>query len=147
MIKTCDVGSMPFIGDFEMFSKGAEPVDPLMELLYSDKFFAEKRYFEEKIVQSFVDKVKAGIDVPNYPQLRDMNEMFLNAIKGIAKSKNGYEVTSKLSVKKGSSLIPEVTVLRERAREIYEETHKSLKFRLCSTGPYTLSSAFNHKNP
>jgi 5-methyltetrahydropteroyltriglutamate--homocysteine methyltransferase len=147
MVQTCDVGSMPFTGDFDAFSKGAKPVDPLMELLYIEKHSVEKRFFEEKIVQSLIDKVRVGIDVPNYPQFRDMSEMFLSLIGGIAKAKNGYQVTGPLSVKEGKPSIPEVQVLRERVKEVYENARKPLRVRVCVTGPYTLSSAFIRKEP
>jgi 5-methyltetrahydropteroyltriglutamate--homocysteine methyltransferase len=146
MIKTCDVGSMPFIGNFKKFIKGAQPIDPLMELLHVEKDFKERKYFEEIIVQNYLDKIKSGIDVPSYPQFRDMNEMFLNTIRGIKKSKRGYEVIDKLTLKKGSTAIPEIRVLQQKEREISRKIDKPLKVRLCITGPYTLSSTCVNKN-
>jgi len=146
MIKTCDVGSMPFVGSFKKFIKGAQPIDPLMELLHVEKDFKERKYFEEIIVQNYLDKIKSGIDVPSYPQFRDMNEMFLNTIRGIKKSKRGYEVIDKLALKKGSPAIPEIRVLQQKEREISLKIDKPLKVRLCITGPYTLSSTCVNKN-
>ena len=46
-LKSCDVGSMP------------------------------GKYSPEAVLKGYADKKNAGIDIPNYPQLRDMNEMFL----------------------------------------------------------------------
>jgi len=146
MIKTCDVGSMPFPGNFKKFTKGAQPIDPLMELLHVDKDSKERKYFEEKVVQNYIDKIRAGIDVPSYPQFRDMNEMFLNTIRGIKKSKRGYEVIDKLMIKKGYASILEVRVLRQKKREISQKIDKPLKVRLCITGPYTLASTCVNKN-
>ena len=37
IIKTCDVGRMPFPGNFKKFIKGAQHIDPLMELLRVNK--------------------------------------------------------------------------------------------------------------
>jgi 5-methyltetrahydropteroyltriglutamate--homocysteine methyltransferase len=146
MIKTCDVGSMPFTGNFTMFKKGAQPIDPLIEMLHGDSNFKEKKYFEEKIVQSYLDKIRIGIDVPSYPQFRDMNKMFLNTIRGIQRSKRGYEVIDKLTLKKGSTLIPEIRVLKEKSKEISQKINTPLKVRLCITGPYTLASTCVNKN-
>ena len=146
IIKTCDVGSMPFPGNFKKFIKGAKLIDPLMELLHVDKESKERKYFEEKVVQNYIDKIRIGIDVPSYPQFRDMNEMFLNTIRGIKKSKRGYEVIDKVTVKKGYASIPEVRVLRQKNKEISQKIDKLLKVRLCITGPYTLASTCANKN-
>lgn len=146
IIKTCDVGSMPFPGNFKKFIKGAQHIDPLMELLRVNKDSKERKYFEDKVVQNYIDKIKVGIDVPSYPQFRDMNEMFLNTIKGIKKSKRGYEVIDRLTLKKGYASIPEVRVLKQKKREISQKIGKTLKVRLCITGPYTLASTCVNKN-
>lgn len=146
IIKTCDVGSMPFPGNFKKFIKGAQHIDPLMELLRVNKDSKERKYFEDKVVQNYIDKIKVGIDVPSYPQFRDMNEMFLNTIKGIKKSKRGYEVIDRLTLKKGYASIPEVHVLKQKKREISQKIGKTLKVRLCITGPYTLASTCVNKN-
>ena len=146
MIQTYDVGSFPFVGEFEKFLKGVESVDPLLLLLYAEKYSSGRRYFEEKIVESFLDKAKGGIDIPNYPQFRDMNEMFLNSVNGIEKSKGGYTIVNSLSIKEKALHIPEVSVLEERAGEISEKIHSPLKVKVCVTGPYTLSSLFPRKD-
>jgi len=44
-------------------------------------------------------KILAGIDVPNYPQFRDMNEMFLQIIDGIERIREGYVETGSLCLK------------------------------------------------
>ena len=54
---------------------------------------------EKLIVESFLDKILAGIDVPNYPQFRDMNEMFLEIIGEIEKIREGYVETGSLCLK------------------------------------------------
>jgi len=147
MIQTFDVGSTPFPGDYERFLKEIASVDHLIKLTYSTKFSGDRGYFEEKIVECFLDKVGAGIDIPNYPQFRDMNEMFLDSIDGIEKSKEGYMITGPTSIEPEKRQIPEVKILEERAREICVKTSTPLKVKLCLTGPYTLASLFTHRGP
>ncbi|MFH0896560.1 MAG: hypothetical protein V1850_00730, partial [Candidatus Bathyarchaeota archaeon] len=133
--------SIPFFGEFERFEKGSK-THPLLGLLYHTDGFAERRYFEDKLVEGFVDKIKAGISIPNYPQFRDMDEMFLSGLTGILKTKDGYKVMEKISLMEARSTIPEVEVLRERAREISGSVKGFFKVKICVTGPYTLASLF-----
>ncbi len=141
MVLTYDVGSIPFPGEFEKFIKGSR-VNPLLGLLSHRVNSVERGYFEDKVVEGFVDKIKVGISVPNYPQFRDMNEMFLNCIVGIAKTKAGYTVVDRIALIEAQSIIPEVDVIKERAREISERAGGPFKIKICVTGPYTLSSLF-----
>lgn len=128
MVETCDVGSLPFVGDFA-------------------KFLADAAYFEEKVAAGFVDKAKAGVDVPNYPQFRDMNEMFLESIAGLEKIKgSGYVEAGSLSIKPEKAQIPEIVAIERRAGEIQEKTGKPLRVKVCVTGPYTLASLFAYKD-
>jgi 5-methyltetrahydropteroyltriglutamate--homocysteine methyltransferase len=138
MVKSYDVGSLPFFGDMERFSKGAEhflshPVDDLA------------KYFEETVVTSFIDKVEAGIDIPNYPQFRDMNKMFFQMIDGVERGKTGYVQTNVLSVKTEKTLVPEVMALKKNSQEIYERIGKPFEAKFCVTGPYTLSSLLTYR--
>lgn len=144
MVLTFDVGSSPFQGDFEKFLKGSQ-VHPFLSLLnYSDSS-SDRRFFEDKVVSSFIDKVKTGISVPNYPQFRDMNEMFLNSIRGLVKTADGFKIADRLSISEEKLIIPEVITIVERAREIYDQVGASFKLKLCITGPYTLSSLFTSR--
>lgn len=138
------MGSLPFTGDFAKFSSGVK-VTSFAEFLHPAKYSSDKQYFEDRVKDGFLDKVRAGIDVPNYPQFRDMNEMFLDSITGIEKAGEGYVVKGVPSVRRERLLIPEVVVLKERSRELSEEIGKPLKIRICVTGPYTLSSLFSHR--
>ena len=83
MINSCDSGSFPFIGDFAKFLEGAKHIS-----LHQTDESAE--YFEKKVVENFLDKIRVNIDVPNYPQFRDMNTMFLSMMDGIEKIDAGY---------------------------------------------------------
>jgi 5-methyltetrahydropteroyltriglutamate--homocysteine methyltransferase len=138
MIKSCDVGSLPSIDDERVFLEGAT----------SSRISAKEsvRDFEKKVTEALLDKVAAGIDVPNYPQFRDMNQMFLEMIDGVKKTKGGYVETGILSLEAGKSHIPEVSAIRNASPEIYEKIGKPLELRICVTGPYTLSSRFIYRD-
>lgn len=139
MTQSCDVGSMPFVGDYERFLEGATRFD-------TSSADDSVRYFEQKVVEGFLDKVHAGIDVPNFPQFRDMNEMFLAMIDGVEKLKGGgYTETNILSVKADKVQIPEVTALKREVQKI-EKRDGPFKIKTCVTGPYTLSSLFMHQD-
>ena len=113
MIQSCDSGSLPFEKDFTEFKKGANNYG-------SNKNEIQQDFFEKIVVASFIDKIKTGIDVPNYPQFRDMNEMFFSMISGIEKIENGYLETT-IPFLKTSGQIPEVFVIRENSKNIYEK--------------------------
>jgi 5-methyltetrahydropteroyltriglutamate--homocysteine methyltransferase len=140
MIESCDVGSLPFKGDFSKFLEGASD--------YVHVANASTLFFEDKVASGFIDKAKAGIDVPNYPQYRDMTQMFIDMISGLIKINGGYTETGTLTLKTGQGLIPEIQALNNRSREIHESLGQPYKLRICVTGPYTLSSflAFKDKN-
>ena len=139
MILSCDSGSLPFRGNFSKFLKGATDfiLDPKV---------GSAKYFEKFIIESFLDKIDTNINVPNYPQFRDMNEMFLSMIEGIEKINSGYLETKKLSLKKKSCKIAEVSLIEQESRKIYENSGNFFQLRVCITGPYTLSSFFPYKD-
>ena len=139
MIKSCDAGSLPFIGDVEKFLEGATsfglyPVDDSV------------KFFEKRVTEVFLDKVMAGIDVPNYPQPRDMSEMFLAMMDGVEKVKGGYMETEILSVRADRSHIPEVMVIKKNSQMISEKRGEPFEVKVCVTGPYTLSSLFLYRD-
>ncbi len=139
-IETYDVGSMPFAGDFERFALGAS-------FLGTGTPGDLARDFERRIVESFIDKLQAGIDVPNYPQFRDMNKMIFEIIEGVEKTTGAYIETEVLSVRTSKGDIPEVLALRNNSKEICEKNKRKFKAKICITGPYTLSSFFAYKDP
>lgn len=132
MIKSYDVGSMPFEDDYKKF------------LVECGKL---EKYFEKKIVESFIDKILCGIDVPNYPQYRDMNEMFLEKFGGLIKTKDGYMLEKPLTVKYEKRKIEEVEVLKRNLGKISEKVGFKVKIKICVTGPHTLSWVFAYRDP
>ena len=138
MIKSCDVGSLPLFDDERIFWEGA--TSPQLSANES------VRYFEKKITEAFLDTIEAGIDVSNYPQFRDMNQMFLEMMDGVKKTKGGYMETGILSLKAGKSRIPEVSAIEKASPKIYQKIGAPFKLRVCITGPYTLSSLFVYRD-
>lgn len=143
-IRSYDVGSIPFFGDFEKLSRGAMDFNSLLSLLYGKDHSACEpiNYFEKEVIRVFLDKLEAGITTPNYPQFRDMNTMFLDSIDGIQETGGGYTVVKDLSVRPEMTKIPEVQVVKRNSRYFYEKIDAPLKVKICITGPYTLSSLF-----
>lgn len=145
MIQTCDVGSLPLRGKLSRLEEGAKKYNTLTELLGLNS--DDSDFFEESVVEGLKDKFMAGIQIPNYPQYRDMNEMFLNMISGVRHDESGYHLTGKPSLgHKGG--IPEVKVIERNMSEIIDATgFEEIGLKLCVTGPYTLSSLFKDRNP
>lgn len=138
MIKSCDVGSLPLIDDERIFLEGATS----LQLSVNESV----RYFEKKVTEALLDKIETSIDVPHYPQFRDMNQMFLEMIDGVEKTKGGYMETGILSLKAGKSRIPEISAIKKASPEIYKKTGEPFELRICVTGPYTLSSLFVYRD-
>jgi 5-methyltetrahydropteroyltriglutamate--homocysteine methyltransferase len=138
MVESCDAGSLPFFGDFDKFLAGASNYGQLTN--------DSTLLFEDRVVSGFIDKAKAGIDVPNYPQYRDMTQMFIDMIEGLSKVNGGYIETGTLAVKSRKSLMPEAQVVKNQSQRIYETLGQPFKLRMCITGPYTISSIFAYKD-
>ena len=138
MIKSCDSGSLPLIDDERVFMEGATSPQPCTS--------ESVRYFEKRVTEVFLDKIGAGIDVPNYPQFRDMNQMFLEMMDEVEKTEGGYMETGILSLKAGKGRIPEVSAIEKASPKICEKIGESFKLRVCVTGPYTLSSLFIYRD-
>ena len=139
MVESCDVGSLPFVGDVNKFLEGANCFGSSTEDLRA-------QYFEGKIVEGLLHKMQAGILVPNYPQFRDMSNMFLSVIDGVEKVKGGYMKTGSLSLQNRKSILPEMEAIRKHSQEFYEKLGRQFKVRISITGPYTLASQFLYKD-
>ncbi|MBX5326511.1 MAG: hypothetical protein ACQXXH_05310 [Candidatus Bathyarchaeia archaeon] len=138
MVKSCDVGSLPFPQGLEKYVKGAEAFE-------EGRVGEWAEYFEKTVTDVFLDKLRAGIDVPNFPQFRDMSLMFLGMMTGLEKTKEGYVEVERLELKRGRGCLPEVSALKKNAREIHEKYGKTFSMRVCVTGPYTLASFFPYR--
>jgi 5-methyltetrahydropteroyltriglutamate--homocysteine methyltransferase len=138
MIQSYDVGSLPFFGSLDALAKGADS----FEAGVND---ASAIFFEKSIVKVFSDKLAAGINIPNFPQFRDMNEMFLDMIAGVERYKEGFVETEKLTLKASKGCLPEVLATKQNADELSVRFGKPFSMKFCVTGPYTLASFFPYR--
>jgi 5-methyltetrahydropteroyltriglutamate--homocysteine methyltransferase len=143
MVHSYDVGSLPLRVEESVIWEGARRSGSFLSLV-SGSDAAD--VFEKEVVEGFVDKVKAGIDVPNYPQFRDMNEMYFELIRGIEKGPDGYMALERPSAKPNAP-VPEIEAIRKNASKIRDLTGLDrIRLKVCVTGPYTLASFFPAKN-
>jgi len=138
MVESIDEGSLPFIGDFQKFLEGASN--------YGRTIDDSTQFFEKKVLDTFVDKLEVGIDVPNYPQYRDINQMFFDVMEGIGKVGGGYIETAALALRDRESAIPEVSAIKNRSQDIHEKLGEPFRLRICVVGPYTMASFFAYKD-
>ncbi len=99
-------------------------------------------YFEKGVCDAFVDKICSGIDIPCYPQFRDMLQQF----SGFYKIHEGYftDMPEKLLTDQGYNprytFVAEVEVLKKYSRQICERIGKEkIEFKVCITSPLDLS--------
>ena len=135
-VLSCDVGSLPPTIDVERLNKGAK--DVLRPGRAGSGLAAE---FKRAVLSALRDKLSAGIDVPTYPQFRDMNQMFLSSLSGIEFLEGRFVEMGRLKAR--DPRIPEVLVIRESAGELADELGLGeIRLRVCVTGPHTLSFQF-----
>lgn len=129
-----DIGSFPLPPNIskELFNKAyvlARDAIINGRNIRKDEFLLNNFY--QVIIDSFRKKLNTGLDVVNYPQHFDMHKQFSDVIHN-AMDKGTYIVDEK------DAVIPEVYVIREEAKRLYEETGKKLLLRVCVTGPLEL---------
>jgi 5-methyltetrahydropteroyltriglutamate--homocysteine methyltransferase len=139
-----DIGSLPARIDTDVIRSGARKTNSLLPYLgvSNDEYVN----FEETVVSSFIDKLKAGVDVPNYPQFRDMNEMYFELMDGIERRDGALHAINGIKAKSGAA-IPETEALRREATKLKETRGEKARIKVCVTGPYTLASFFQFKTP
>lgn len=144
---SCDVGSIPFVGDIGLLSLGAETYgSPLSSGDGAESESEATQYFEAQIVKGIISKANAGISVPAYPQYRDMNESFLQSIEGVKRDQHEWVVTGPITARPDKLKIPEIQAILHNARSIRDVIGHRLELRVCLTGPYTLASLFRSKD-
>lgn len=77
--------------------------------------------------KAFLDKIYAGVDIPTYPQFRDMVTPFF---KKIQKNEERPFV-----IRKEDAILEEIDIIREISKDISEEADKRIKLKVCVTGP------------
>jgi 5-methyltetrahydropteroyltriglutamate--homocysteine methyltransferase len=99
----------------------------------SDALFNHKEindFFIEPLIRSFKLKLDAGVEVINYPQHIDMYNQFLKPLEDFE--------TEPALIEQDKAYILENVILKEFAKDVYEETHDALNVKLCITGPIEL---------
>ncbi len=143
MIHSTDAGSLPYPGGFdeERFLHGCELFErsQFQECLEN---LESVEYFEKMVSDTFIDKINSGIDVPCYPQYRDMITQFTRFYE----IHEGYfaSIPEDLLTDQGYNprytFIAEVEVLKKYSKEICERTGKErVDFKICITSPLDLS--------
>jgi methionine synthase II (cobalamin-independent) len=80
------------------------------------------------VLDAFIDKLKAGVIVPTYPQFGDMNQTFIDLISN------------------NNSPVPELEILRKNLSYIKDEMERDfIPIKGCFTGPYTLALAMKNE--
>ncbi|MCL2142457.1 MAG: methionine synthase [Methanimicrococcus sp.] len=82
--------------------------------------------------QIFEMKVKAGVQIPTYPQVRDMTEQFLRPIRNEKMWETPFELKEKFAE------TVETIALESFCQRLKEETGEVPKIRYCVTGPTEL---------
>lgn len=86
-----------------------------------------------KIIQdAFVQKLNAGVEVPNYPQFQNMITQFADPIMDASRAE------APLLIKEDEARIVELDAIEELAAAYREERGERLKLRICVTGPIEL---------
>ena len=144
-VTSSDIGSLPTKVSIDTLLSGARKAQSIIPLLgVGDE---EYRVFQGEVSGAFADKLRAGIEVPNYPQFRDMNQMFLSLMEGFEKTGGGLVAVKTVKAKSGAS-IPEVDAIRRDASRIRDSSGVDrVRVKACVTGPYTLASLFQLKTP
>lgn len=143
-ILSYDVGSMPFPGDLKsqrQFEEKGRRYGNLTDYLFDNDYSD----FESAVISGFIGKLNAGVDVPNYPQYRDMNTMFLERLEGVEKRGSGYIAYRDPKISKNKAKIPEVEMIRQKASYIADEIGHRFSMKICVTGPYTLAAMFSFR--
>jgi len=87
---------------------------------------------QDLLISTMQQKIEAGVEIPTYPQFRDMNQMFLEIINDESQQEEP------LIVKKEKARIMELFALEDVGAQYLKKTGKKLNIRICVTGPLEL---------
>lgn len=129
-----DVGSFPLPDYansrvFEEAYRAARKAIIGGERLNEDEFLLKN--FSRIVMDSFRKKVEAGLDVVNYPQHYDMEKQVADAVRE-SMNEGTYLVDQE------HAILPEVVLLGDEAKKLYEETGERVRLRVCVIGPIEL---------
>ncbi len=87
-------------------------------------------FYVHPLLQSFQQKINAGVEIINFPQHMNMYTQFLKPI-------NDHELQPNL-IDPQKAIITEMVILEHFAKEFYERTQNVLRVKVCITGPIEL---------
>jgi len=102
---------------------------PLPEGVKREELEGEK--FRQVVQDIMQKKISAGIQRPNYPQVRDMISQFFSLMEN-------HDDGKPWLIKGEYAGIPEIDEIDPIAKEYYEKNSKPLELRVCVTGPLEL---------
>jgi 5-methyltetrahydropteroyltriglutamate--homocysteine methyltransferase len=130
MVYIDDIGSLPFPKRSDITKEKFASLYIEQQEIAAQKGRVESELFYDVIASALWLKIEAGLDVINYPQLYNMYDQFLTAMKN-------HEVEPFL-IEEKYAVIPELFVVKQEARRYYEQKGEKLKLRVCVTGPLEL---------
>lgn len=105
----------------------------MMEIIFDDVGSYPLPVNSEEIVRDvMIQKIDSGLEVPTYPQLRDMNDQFLVFILDEKYTDEPFLVDYE------GANISELDVIENVAKEYYELNGEALRVKVCVTGPIEL---------
>ncbi|MHA2335489.1 MAG: hypothetical protein ACXAEU_25895 [Candidatus Hodarchaeales archaeon] len=131
MVLVDNIGSLPLPMDItqDQVSKAAVLYARSLAKGLAPQKIALNKFINRNLVlpvqQAFELTLTTGVDLPNYPQLRGMNDMFLILVE------------DDLTIKKELAVIPEVVIIDEWAATRSEK----INLRVCITGAIELAIA------
>jgi 5-methyltetrahydropteroyltriglutamate--homocysteine methyltransferase len=129
-----DVGSFPLPSNMDpkLFEEAYRIARKAMiegKHLEKDQFLMDS--FRSIVIGSFLKKVETGLDVVNYPQHYDMHKQLADPLR---ESMNGGAYL----IARERAALPEVRVINDEAKRLYEETGRKVLLRVCIIGPIEL---------
>lgn len=119
-----DIGSYP-------------PPDNLTREDVQQKFHnlhAERDLIWEMLQNIMQQKIDAGVEIPTYPQMQDMNRQFLHVITDSSRTEHERPFV----VLEEEAHIIELDAIEKTSEQYYEQTGSPLQIRVCVTGPVEL---------
>ena len=98
------------------------------------------KYSEANLKRAFLDMIKAGLEYPPYPQLRDFIDIYLDPLvrdKALVREENKYILVDEGKIGVKTPIIPEALMISQLARY---QGGRIMGLRAPVTGPFTLAS-------
>ncbi|MEM2933866.1 MAG: hypothetical protein QXQ02_07850 [Halobacteria archaeon] len=130
MVYIDDIGSLPFPKRSDITKEKFASLYVEQQEIAAQRRKIESELFYDLIASALWLKIESGLDVINYPQLHNMYDQFLIAMRN-------HEIEPFL-IEERYAVIPELFVVKEEAKKYHEQKGEKLKLRVCVTGPLEL---------